>query len=276
MSDHSPKAIYIHGATSIEQDRLSKLNDLLNQRCLKALGIIGGEKVLDVGSGLGQFSLAIAKQVGPTGKVIGVERNAAQLSKAKALITQQQLIDNIEFRSGNAYQLPLLKTEWASFDIVHTRFLLEHLAKPQQAVLEMVKATKTGGRIILSDDDHATFRPTPEPLGFSMIWNAYCRSYERLGNDPYIGRRLVTLLHQSGINKIRNDSVFFGGCQGDGTFSLVANNLIGILESARILILKEQLLDEASFNLAIEHLHHWKTRPDAALFYTIDWVEGIK
>ena len=126
------------------------------------------------------------------------------------------------------------------------------------------------------DDDHTTFRPTPEPLGFALIWSAYCRSYERIGNDPYIGRRLVTLLHDSGINKIRNGSVFFGGCQSNEDFPIVADNLIGILVGAKSLILKEGLLDESSFDQAIESLHQWKTLPDAALNYSIDWVEGEK
>lgn len=276
MSKSPPKAIYIHGSTPKEQNRLSKLNDILNQRCIEALNLKGGEKILDVGSGLGQFSLAMAKQVGPEGQVIGIERDHAQITSAKALAKQNPQIQNLEFRSGNAYDLPLSNSEVASFDVVHTRFLLEHLASPQQAVAEMIKATKVGGRIILSDDDHATYRPTPEPLGFALIWNAYCRSYERLGNDPYIGRRLVTLLHQSGINKIKNNNVFFGGCQGDGTFSLVADNLIGILEGAKTLIIQEQLLNEDSFDVAIDSLHQWKTLPDAALFYSIDWAEGIK
>ena len=183
---------------------------------------------------------------------------------------------NITFRQGSAYDLPLSAAEWNSFDIVHTRFLLEHLAEPQKAVNQMVKAAKIGGKVILSDDDHITFRPTPEPIGFALLWTAYCRSYERLGNDPYIGRRLVTLLHRAGVTKIKNSSIFFGGCQGDGTFDLVSDNLIGILEGAKDLILKEQLLDEKSFDMAMDSLHVWAALPDAALHYSIDWVAGVK
>lgn len=276
MSTIVPKALYIHGSTPDEQKRLSQLNDILNDNCIAALNLKGGERILDVGSGLGQFSRVMAKIVGSKGQVIGIERDTAQYNQAKELSTLDVTIDNVSFRQGDAYNLPLEIAEWNSFDVVHTRFLLEHLAEPQKAVNQMVKAVKIGGRVVLSDDDHLTFRPTPEPIGFSLIWTAYCRSYERLGNDPYIGRRLVTLLHDSGLKKIKNRSVFFGGCQGDGQFDLVANNLISILEGAKALILKEKLLDENSFNLAIQSLHHWKTLPDAALNYSIDWAEGVR
>ena len=276
MSETSNKAIYIHGSTPKEQDRLSTLNELLNERCLSAIDWEGGEKVLDVGSGLGQFSLKMAQKVGKKGSVLGIERDPAQFAKAQQLADANPTVSQLQFRQGNAYDLPLSAGEWGSFDVVHCRFLLEHLSNPQQAVDQMVKAAKIGGRIILSDDDHSTFRTTPEPLGFSMIWEAYCRSYERIGNDPYIGKRLVTLLHQSGITKFRNKSIFFGGCQQDGHFPAVAYNLIGILDGAKALILKEGLLNESSFDKAIDSLHDWKTLPDAALFYSMDWVEGVK
>lgn len=276
MSENSTKAVYIHGSKPKEQERLSKLNDLLNQRCLAAIELKKGNHILDVGSGLGQFSYAMAKKMANTGIVIGVERAEAQLKKAAHYNKTAYQPQNIKFRKGSAYNLPLTPEEWNSFDLVHSRFLLEHLAAPQKAVNQMVKAAKVGGRIILCDDDHSTFRPTPEPLGFSLLWTAYCRSYERIGNDPYIGSRLVSLLHHAGVTKIRNSSIFFGGCQGDGHFDLVSDNLIGIIESAKDLIIKEQLLNEKTFNSALESLRDWAKLPDAALHYSIDWVEGVK
>ncbi len=64
---------YIHGSDPAEQGRLSLLNELLNQGSLGALRLARGERVLDVGSGLGQLSRAMARTVG-AGGVIGVER----------------------------------------------------------------------------------------------------------------------------------------------------------------------------------------------------------
>lgn len=276
MTNKSPEAHYIHGAAPEEQDRLSKLNVILNQRSLHAMQLKGGERILDVGSGLGQFSRMMAIQAGPDGKVIGIERDEQQLNKAIHLAQLDQEHHLVEFRPGNAYLLPLTTDEWGTFDIVHTRFVLEHLSQPLKAIEQMILAAKPGGRIILEDDDHSTFRPTPEPMGFSVIWRAYLRSYERLGNDPYIGRRFVSLFQEAGIQQINIDELFFGACSGNDTFPLVAENLIGILSGAKALILKEGLMSQPSFEKAIQGLQEWKKLPDAALWYSIPWAEGVK
>lgn len=265
---------YIHGSHPEEQERLSKLNVILNEGYLKEMHIQGRERILDVGSGLGQLTRMMARQLGQEGSVLGIERDPDQIATAKRLAEKERDELPVEFRQGNALDLPLSPEEWGSFDIVHTRFVLEHVAQPDRVVAQMVRACKPGGRIILSDDDHSSFKPTPEPAGFSYLWQAYLRSYDRVGNDPYVGSRLVTLLHAHGIQEIRNTLVFFGGCAHQPTFPLVAENLIGIIEGAKALMLKEQLIDPESYDLAIKGLEHWKKLPDAALWYGVYWAEG--
>ena len=73
---------YIHGSSPEEQHRLSLLNDLLNTSCLRELDLRAGENVLDLGSGLGQFTRLMARTVGTTGRVVGIERDPDQLSQA--------------------------------------------------------------------------------------------------------------------------------------------------------------------------------------------------
>lgn len=264
---------YIHGSEPSEQDRLSRLNVLLNERCLHELRLQGTEHILDVGSGLGQFSRLMARQ---GCKVTAIERDTAQIAAARQLAEAANEGNLVDFRNGDALDLPLQAHEWGHYDIAHTRFLLEHVPHPARVIRQMLQALRPGGRIILADDDHSTFVVTPEPPGFSEIWQAYMRSYDRLGNDPYIGRRLVSLLHQAGGKPVYNTLVFFGGCAGDPLFSVVADNLIGILEGARHLILQEGLLSVILFDKAIAGLHEWKTWPDAALWYGMYWAEGVK
>jgi len=270
------KAIYIHGSKEEEQARLSALNDFLNKGCLEKLPIFEGAHVVDIGSGLGQFSRLMGSKVGEMGRVVGVERDRHQWQKATALAKEQGEEQLVDFRLGDAYDLPLAEAEWGSFDIAFSRFVLEHLAKPSKAVAQMAKAIKKGGRVILTDDDHATYRLSPEPPGFSIIWNAYIRSYERIGNDPFIGRRLTSLLYENGLQPNRLTSVFFGACAGEPTFRFISDNLIGILVGAKELMLQEQLITSMHFEDSLASIRKWQQLPDAALSYSIDWAEGVK
>lgn len=267
-------AFYIHGSSAEEQKRLGMLNAILNERCLQQLQIREGIKILDVGSGTGIFASELAKKTGESGMVLGIERDTAQINTANLLGSS---FTNLSFRQGDVYNMPLNNGELGSFDLVFSRFLLEHLPNPGLAIQEMLKALKPGGRIVLTDDDHATFMPTPEPAGFSTIWHAYLRSYDRLGNDPFVGRKLVGLLHQTGqVTAIDNTLVFFGGNAYQPIFPFVADNLEGILFSAKNLIVEQGLMDTESFDRSMDGIRHWKTLPDAALWYGICWVEGTK
>lgn len=264
---------YIHGYSEDEQKRLSTLNDLLNARCLTKLQVRENQHVLDVGCGLGQLTAQVAQLVKPTGRAVGVEIDVRQLSKAREQVIQNDLV---EFRQGSAYNLPLTDLEWGSFDLIYTRFLLEHVKHPDQVVNQMVAAAKTNGRIVLMDDDHAQFQLYPAVPGFGQLWTAYCRSYDRIGNDPFVGRRLVHLLHEAGLDKVHNDYIFFGCTYADPLFGSFVDNIIGILEGSKELILEHKLIDKRSFLLGIENFDQWKTLPGAAIWYAMNVAEGQK
>ena len=275
MSADKPQT-YIHGTHTEEQQRLSRMNNVINAGSLRELALGGGEKILDVGSGLGQFTRVMARAAGPSGKVIGIENNSAQFEQALRLAEEAEERDLVEFRQGDAYAIPLQDHEWGSFDVAHTRFLLEHLNRPLEVVQSMVKAVKPGGRIVLEDDDHDVIRLWPEPPGFWQIWTAYMRSYDYIGNDPYIGRRLVSLLHQAGALPKRNTWIFFGSCAGNPTFDLLVENKLEILRGAREMILTVGKVEESTFNKALDEMQIWRKRPDAATWFSICWAEGVK
>jgi ubiquinone/menaquinone biosynthesis C-methylase UbiE len=265
---------YLHGTEPDEQARLSRLNDLVNENALRELGLVGGEKVLDVGSGLGQLARAMARQVG-AGRVVGVERSETQLAEARRLAAQAGEDVAVEFRQGDAVDLPLQADEWGTFDVAHARFVLEHVPNPMAVVAGMVRAVRPGGRVILQDDGHDTLRLSTEPPGFDRLWRAYIRTYDRAGSDPFVGHRLVSLLHQAGARPWRNTWLFFGACAGQpDMFRAYTDNLIHILEGVREPILSLGDMEPSSFDDAISALGDWANRPDAALWYAISWAEG--
>jgi SAM-dependent methyltransferase len=267
---------YLHGTSPREQRRLALLNDLVNDGSLRELRLRGGEKILEMGSGLGQFARALAREAGGKGKVIGIERSREQIAEALLLARRDGEEGKVEFRQGDALDPPLRPAEWGTFDLAHARFLLEHLSDPLQAVRILVEAVRPGGRVILEDDDHDVLRLWPDPPGFGALWRAYQRSFDRLGNDPYVGRRLVSLLHQAGASPRRNTWIFFGSCAGSPDFPGFVENITRILEGAREPILSPGLLDTGVFDAALASLEAWGRRADSAFWFAISWAEGIR
>jgi len=265
------ESTYIHGTAPEEQRRLSLLNDvLLNPASLRELALRGDERIIDFGSGLGQFTRAMARAV-PRGSVVGIERNDEQLALAKRLASDEGEASLVEFRQGDVLTA---EVEWGTYDVAHTRFVLEHVPDPLRVVKTMVRAVKPGGRVVLADDDHDVLRLWPEPPGFAELWRAYMRTYDRIGNDPYVGRRLVQLLHDAGAQPVRNTWIFFGGCAGMEIFPTLAANMRGVVQSARDAILSMSLFEENAFDVVMREAEEWSKRPDAAIWFSMAWAEG--
>jgi ubiquinone/menaquinone biosynthesis C-methylase UbiE len=267
---------YIHGSKPKEQKRLSLLNELLNRACLVELQLKGNEVVLDVGSGLGQFTRDIAREVCPGGRVVGIERDKQQLKEAQRQADEAGESGLVEWRRGDALQLPLTRREWGTFDVVHARFVLEHLREPERAVGQMVSAVRRGGRVVLADDDHPLLHLWPEVPDFVELWQAYMRAYEHLGCDPLVGRRLVSLLHEAGARSLRNHWIFFGSCAGAAEFPAFMDNLIGVIETAREVMTGPVGFDEKQFNRALRAVRQWAGRSDSALWYGLSWAEAVR
>ena len=172
--------------------------------------------------------------------------------------------------------MPLSASEWGAFDLANARFLLEHVPAPQEVVNGMARAVRPGGRVVLADDDHEALRLWPEPPGVYAVWRTYIRTYDRLGNDPLVGRRLVELLANAGLAPRRIALLPFGACSGDPTFPAYVTNLSSIFLGAHEAILATGGVSAAAFDAAIEALQAWGERRDAAFWFTICWAEGVK
>jgi SAM-dependent methyltransferase len=276
MSDRGDPSTYIHGTHAVEQARLARMNGLINPTSLAMLDLCGGEKILDVGGGLGQFARTMARAVGPAGRVVSVERSGEQIARAHALAALTGEEGTVEIRQGNVEALPLAEGEWGGFDIAHARFILEHLPEPLTVVRQMVRAVRPGGRVVLEDDDHEVLRLWPEPAHFRDLWSAYMESFTRVGNDPLTGRRLVEFLHAAGARPRRNTWLFFGSCAGAPDFTLLTDNLAGVLEGAAPALVRLGLYPEDRFMQAMTSLREWTSRPDAAFWYARAWAAGVR
>ena len=260
---------YIHGSAPEEQQRLSLLNALMNARCVEKIQIPTGSRILDVGSGLGQFTHMLSQLSGTTGYCLGIERDQRQLEYAQRFKSA-----TVEFRAGDAMNLPLTEAEAGTFDIVHARFLLEHLSDPFQAIQQMKKALRPGGKIILADDDHQAMILFPIPDGFENLWAAYMDVYIQAGNDPFIGRKLPKMLVDAGFNSVRNDTAFFGDFAGTKTFDDFSLNLIEVIGTARELMFENELISENAYQAAMDSLKKWTQSNQATIWYQLCFAYG--
>jgi len=264
---------YIHGSSRTERNRLALMNSLINARCLGALELCREKLVLDMGAGTGLFTRLIAEHLPATSRVVGVERDPQQVEAARKLARQKGGCA-VEFRIGDATDPPLTESEKGQFDLAHTRFLLEHVPEPAAVVRAMVAAVRPGGRIVLADDDHDLMRFWPEPAGLVAAWEAYYRSYRRIGTDPFVGRKLAGLLYRAGARPSRITQLFYGACAGSEPFHGVVDNLIGVLEGARETVLSCGEISAGDYDTALDNFRSFRELPDAALWYAINWAEG--
>jgi SAM-dependent methyltransferase len=269
MSD----ATYIHGTSEGEQARLAIMNGLLNRRELAAIGAAGSERCLELGAGTGVFARALADAVSRGGSVVAVERDERQLAAARRNAAGAP---NLELRSGDALAPPLAPAEWGAFDLVHARFLLEHLPAPLEAVRAMVRAVRPGGRIVLVDDDHTLLRLWPAVPAFERLWEVYWRQYERNGTDPNVGRRLVALLVAAGARPVRTEMLFYGACAGAPELGPVVENLVGVVASAERAIVESGAAATGEVRAALADVRRWAERTDAALWYALPFAEGTR
>lgn len=135
-------------------DKIARFYDVLadeseapmRHKGLALLNVQPGEKVLEVGFGTGHCVVDLAKAVGPTGKVYGVDLSEGMKKVATENVQKAGVADRVELTVGDGSKLPYADQ---TFDAVFMSFTLELFDTPEipKALAECRRVLKAGGRL---------------------------------------------------------------------------------------------------------------------------------
>ncbi len=155
------------------------------------LRLAHGDRLLDVGCGLGEAALALAEDLDDRGQVVGIDASEQMLRVARTNARSARC--RVRFTVGDARSLDESDD---SFDAVRSERTLQWLADPAAAVAEMVRVVRPGGRVSLIDTDWSTFRlEVGDDAITALVRDAMRTERNRASN---VGRRLHHLVGAAG------------------------------------------------------------------------------
>jgi SAM-dependent methyltransferase len=248
-----------------ERTRLRALEAVLDPGSIHVLDTIGVERswrCLEVGGGGGSIARWLCEHAG---SVVATDLSPRFLEEIDA--------PNIEVRTHNIVTEPI---ETASFDLVHSRDVLEHIPEREAVLDKMVAALKPGGWLVAEDVD---FISTLRAEGFgevndrtrieTKLWPAVVRGMRARGVEPEFGRCLPWRLAVRGLTDIEAD--IRGGLVKAGTRQVTLAQLAvkqwqpllieGGMTEAEIAQVVESISDDAFLGFGPIHVAAWGRKP---------------
>ena len=189
---------YALGYTDAEYERLIRQAARfapLTERFFREAGIASGQRVLDLGSGAGDVAMLVAKLVGPSGEVVGVERDARSVARARARALEAGL-HNVSFTQTDVRDLAGAEP----FDAAVGRLILMYLPDPTGVLRLLSRLVRGGGVMAFQEPSWAPILALAANL---PLWSA-CASliveaFQRSGVDPDLGPALHGAFQAAGL-----------------------------------------------------------------------------
>jgi ubiquinone/menaquinone biosynthesis C-methylase UbiE len=120
----------------------------IGESVVKATELDSNGTAVDVGCGTGFLTKQLATHTQGRCKIIGVDLSPSMLEVAKENVAKLGLLESVEFRVGDAENLPV---EDDVADAVVGNMVLHHCPTPKRAIAEMTRVVRPGGKVVFAD-----------------------------------------------------------------------------------------------------------------------------
>src|SRR5260370_18855755 len=189
---------YALGYTNSEHVRLIRQAARIapcTERLFREAGIGAGQRVVDLGSGMGDVTMLLARIVGPSGEVVGIERAASSIARAKARVAEAGF-RNVNFTQADVHQIDSDKL----FDASVGRFILMFLPDPASVLRSLTRFVRPGGVLAFQEP---TWTPLlavgARPLLWSKLLASIHETLLRYGVNPEMGPALYRIFQEIGF-----------------------------------------------------------------------------
>jgi SAM-dependent methyltransferase len=154
-----------------------------------------GQRVLEIGSGVGDVAMLAGGLVGPEGEVVGIERDGRSIARARARVAEAGFT-NVSFTQCDVSQISVDEL----FDAVVGRFILGFLPDAADVLRSLTRLVRPGGIVAFHEASHAPFLALSShlPLWFASASLAG-EIVQRSGANTEMGPALHDVFQEAGL-----------------------------------------------------------------------------
>jgi len=263
---------YVHGYSEREalrlNDQAATLDDIIHNDSIFSKDSL----VLEAGCGVGAQTKIIATK-NPDSNFVSVDLSEDSIREAKEMIKSFGL-NNVELKQADIYNLPF-KDE--TFDSVIICFVLEHLQHPVQALKEIKRVLKKGGKLIAIEGDHgSTFFYPDSENAYSAI-NCQIRLQKLSGGNSNIGRELYPLFNTIELSDIfvSPRMVYVDASRPHLVEGFIKNTFTAMIEGIGEKAIQQGIVDRLTFEKGVKDLYR-TAESDGVFSYTFFKGFGTK
>jgi ubiquinone/menaquinone biosynthesis C-methylase UbiE len=263
---------YVHGYDQRESDRLHDQAGSLVELLHADTSYPAGSRVLEAGCGVGAQTVTLARN-SPNARIVSIDISADSIAQAQARVREAGLA-NVEFVQADIFELGF---DPACFDHVFVCFVLEHVAKPVEALLALEEALRPSGTMTVIEGDHGSAYFHPDSHEARRAIQCQVALQREAGGNAEIGRQLYPLLISAGFEEVGVSPrmVYVDSSRPDLVEGFTKKTFTAMVEGVREAAIRAGMAEPEAFDAGIRSLY--RTAEDDGVFcYTFFKAVGRK